>query len=298
MVGKLGAVAVVLFACLAGYGLDSANAEVIPAASGSLTMSSDPGDYVGQGLSYAYSVPATTFSVQNGGNLVRVDTSVPGSPGDFWNLAFQAPAGQQLQAGTTYQADRWPFQPSDVAGLEVFGQGRGCNTLTGNFTILDATYGPFGYLESFDATFSQHCEQAAPALHGEIKLSTPPPPPALALNIAANATGTVTRSGTVTVRGTVTCTQPVTLSLTGSASQTLHGKKTAMAQFSTTSTCTPTMGGTWQATLASSTGNAFSTGGLQLGLQAQATDPFYTNFTGTTITTQTATTSTVNLARS
>jgi hypothetical protein len=298
MVGRLGVVAVVLFVCLAAFGLDSASAEVIPAVSGSLTMSSDPGDYVGQGSSYAYSVPATTFSVQNGGNFVRVDTSVPGSPGDFWNLAFQAPAGQELQAGTTYQADRWPFQPSNVAGLEVFGQGRGCNTLTGSFTILDATYGPFGYLESFDATFSQYCEEAAPALHGEIKLTTPPPPPALALGISANPSGTVTKSATVTLRGTVTCTQPVTVSIAGSASQTLHGKKTATAQFSTTSNCTPTAGGTWQVTLAAPTGNAFITGGLQIGLQARATDPFYTNFTGTTITAQTSSSSTVNLARS
>jgi hypothetical protein len=298
MVGRLGVVAVVLFACLAGYGLDSASAEMIPAVSESLTMTSDPGDYVGQGSSYAYSVPATPFSVQNGGNLVRVDTSVPGSPGDFWNLAFQAPAGQQLQAGTSHQADRWPFQPSDVAGLEVFGQGRGCNTLTGSFTILDATYGPFGYLESFDATFSQHCEEAAPALNGEIKITTPPPPPALALGITANTSGTVSKSGTVTARGTVTCTQPATVSIMGSASQTLHGKKIATAQFSTTSNSTPTAGGTRQATLTSSASNAFAVGGLQLGLQAQATDPFYTNFTGTPITTQTSTSSTVNLVRS
>lgn len=294
---KLGMVTAVLVAGAAAYTASSARAEVIPASTGSLTMTSDPGDFVGQGLSYSYSVPATAFSVQNGGNLVRVDTSGPGGPRDFWNLAFQDPAGQQLQAGTTYQAQRWPFQPANLAGLEVFGQGRGCNTLTGSFTILNIAYGPFGYLESFDATFEQHCEGGAAALRGEVEFATPTPPPALALTVSANATGTVSRAGAVTLRGTVSCTQPVTVAVSGTATQTPHPKKTAMAQFTATSTCTPGAGGTWQATFNSSTGTAFGAGTLGIALQAQATDPFYTAFTGTTITTQTSASSTVTLKK-
>jgi hypothetical protein len=298
MVGRIGLVATVLVACAAGYSAGPANAEVIPALTGFLTMSSDSGDFVGQGLSYSYSVPGTTFSVQNSGNVVRVDTSVVGSPADFWNLAFQAPSGQQLQAGTTYLAERWPFQPANLAGLEVFGQGRGCNTLTGSFTVLDASYGPYGYLESFHAVFVQHCEGATAALHGEIEIGTPPPPPALALGVAANASGTVDRTGAVTLRGTVTCTQPVTVALTGAATQTPHRKKTASAQFTASSNCTPTAGGTWQVTFMSSTGNAFAAGGtVNLALQTQATDPFYSAFTGTTITTQTSASFTVTMVR-
>ena len=297
MIGKLGIVTAVLVACGSAYFASPARAQVIPATTGSLTMTSDPGDFVGQALSYSYSAPATTFSVQNGGNLVRVDTSVPGSPADFWNLAFQAPAGQQLQAGTTYQAQRWPFQPSSLAGLEVFGQGRGCNTLTGSFTILGIAYGPFGYLESFDATFEQHCEGATAALRGEVAFGTPAPPPALALTIAANPTGSVTRAGAVTLHGTVSCTQPVTVAINGTATQTPHPKKTATAQFTTSSACTPAAGGAWQVTLNSATGTAFGTGALTVALQGQATDPFYSAFTGTTITAQTSASSTVTLQR-
>lgn len=298
MVRKLIIATALVFACAVGYSAAPASAEVIPATTGTLTMTSDPGDYVGQGLSYSYSVPATSFSVQNGGNLVRVDTSGPGGPADFWNLAFQAPAGQQLQAGTTYQAQRWPFQPSNLAGLEVFGQGRGCNTLNGSFTVLDATYGPFGYLDSFDATFEQHCEGATAALRGEILIGTPTPPPALALGVSAQTAPTVNRSGTVTVQGTVTCTQAATVSISGTATQTGHGKKTASAAFAASSNCTPNAGvGTWQVTFHSSTSNAFAAGALNLALQAQATDPFYSAFTGTTITAQTSASQTVNLLR-
>jgi hypothetical protein len=297
MVGKLGIVTAVVVACVIGYSAGSASAEVIPATSGFLTMTSDPGDYVGQGTSYSYRVPTTSFSVQNGGNLVRVDTSGPGGPADFWNLAFQAPAGQQLTAGTTYQAQRWPFQPSNLAGLEVFGQGRGCNTLTGSFTVLDATYGPFEYLESFHATFEQHCEGASAALRGEIEVGTPAPPPALVLGVSADPTGTVNRSGTVTLHGTVTCTQAATVAVTGTATQTPHAKKTASAQFTANSSCTPAAGGAWQATVKSSTGNAFTTGAVNLALQAQATDSFYSAFTGTPITAQASASPTVTLVR-
>ena len=295
---RLAVVAVIVLAAALAYGVAPVGAEVVPATTGFLTMTSDPGDYVGQGASYSYSPPSTTFAVQNGGNLVRLDTSVPGSPADFWNLAFQAPSGQPLQPGTTYQAQRWPFQPSGSAGLEVFGQGRGCNTLTGSFTILDAMYGPFGYLESFHATFEQHCEGAAAALRGEVEFVTPSPPPALALTVGANAAVTISRSGAVTLQGTIACTQPVTVALTGTAVESLHPKKaTASAQFAATVNCAPGAAGTWQATLTSSTGAAFTTGSLQLSLQANATDPFYSAFTGTTITAQSSTTSTVNVQR-
>jgi hypothetical protein len=273
-----------------------ASSEIVPAATGSLTMTSDQGDYVGQGASYSYAVPSTTFDVQDNGNVVRVDTSVAGSPGDFWNFAFQAPSGQQLLPGT-YQAQRWPFQPSNLAGLEVFGQGRGCNTLTGTFTVLDATYGPYDYLESFNASFSQHCEGATAALNGEIEVTTPTPPPALALGIAANATGTVSRAGIVLLQGTVTCTQPVTVSIAGTATQTPKPHKTASAQFTASSNCTPRTGGTWQANLRSATGSSFTNGTLNLTVNGQATDPFYSAFTGTTITEQASASPLVTLSR-
>lgn len=296
MVGRLGIVTAVLAACVVGFGAGQARAEVIPATTGFLTLTSDSGDYVGQGLSYEYAVPATAFNVQNSGNLVRIDTSVPGNPVDRWNLAFQAPAGQTLQAGTTYVADRWPFQPAGLGGLMVFGQGRGCNTLNGSFTVLDATYGPFGYLDSFHATFEQHCEGATAALRGEIEFGTPAPPPALALGFGAT-TGTVNHSGTATLQGTVTCTQPVTVAITGVATQTPRSKKTASGQFTASSACTPGLGGTWQVALSSSTANAFAAGAVNLALQAQATDPFYSAFTGTTITAQGSASSVVSLVR-
>jgi hypothetical protein len=79
--------------------------------------------------------------------------------GTFWHLDFAAPQGQALTTGTVYDnATRYPFQSPTEPGLSLFGDGRGCNTVTGSFTVKDATFGPHGWIQSFDATFVQHCE--------------------------------------------------------------------------------------------------------------------------------------------
>jgi hypothetical protein len=53
-----------------------------------------------------------------------------------------------------------PFQGSDQPGLSVSGDGRGCNTLTGRFEVLEAVYRSSGDVVSFAADFEQHCEGA------------------------------------------------------------------------------------------------------------------------------------------
>jgi hypothetical protein len=51
-------------------------------------------------------------------------------------------------------------------GVSLDGNGRGCNTLTGTFTVLDAVFGRNGYVQTFDATFEQHCEGGETAARG------------------------------------------------------------------------------------------------------------------------------------
>src|SRR5262245_27339630 len=141
-------------------------AGLVTAASGSLTLQSDAGDYVGQGQTASFASPSATFLVHGNGNAMRVDVHPADYPNEFWQLELAAPAGQQLTPGTYANAARWPFQDTSQPGLQVFGDGRGCNTLTGSFTVVSAAYGPYGYPINFDATFEQHCEGFAPALRG------------------------------------------------------------------------------------------------------------------------------------
>jgi hypothetical protein len=58
--------------------------------------------------------------------------------------------------------------------MDISGDGRGCNEDNGSFTVLEASYGPDGTVNSFDATFVQHCEGETPALRGEIRYNAHP----------------------------------------------------------------------------------------------------------------------------
>src|SRR3954462_946302 len=74
----------------------------------------------------------------------------------FFSLDFAAPNDQPLTVGTYTGATRFPFQAPTEPGLDVSGDGFGCNTLTGSFTVLEAVYDSNGVV-SFDATFEQFC---------------------------------------------------------------------------------------------------------------------------------------------
>lgn len=151
----------IAFACTA-----SAQAQVT-----SLTMTSDPGDFVGLGQFYFFTPADGTFSAQqNFDQGVSLNFSGTSS-GQFWSLDFAAPNSQPLTVGAYPGATRFPFQAPNQPGLSVFGDGRGCNTLTGSFQVLQVTYGPGSSITAFDATFVQFCEGGTAALRGEIRFN-------------------------------------------------------------------------------------------------------------------------------
>ncbi len=128
-------------------------------------MSGDAGDYISQGRSYTYT---PQMGARMGGGGTETFASMGADYGnDWWGATFQAPQGQILLPGKTYTgATRYPFN-SGNAGLDVSGSGRGCNTLTGQFSVHEATYDN-GILTGFRISFEQHCEGATPALRGEL----------------------------------------------------------------------------------------------------------------------------------
>jgi hypothetical protein len=92
-------------------------------------------------------------------------------------LELAAPPGQPLVPGTYTGAVRAPFRGPGQPGIDISGNGRGCNVIAGTFTVNTAVYGPNNYVQTFDATFQQHCDGAAPALVGEISVANPSPAP-------------------------------------------------------------------------------------------------------------------------
>ncbi|MCW5199987.1 hypothetical protein VU05_04695 [Desulfobulbus sp. F1] len=134
-----------------------------------LYFNSEAGDYIGQGLEQTWTEDNGTFSVsRNYDNGISV--SYQGS--DWWSLDFTAPSNAQLMAGPYENAERFPFQSPTLPGLNVSGSGRGCNTLTGRFNILDVEYDTDGKVLSFAADFEQHCEGMDPALFGSIRYNS------------------------------------------------------------------------------------------------------------------------------
>src|SRR5262249_15729600 len=102
--------------------------------------------------------------------------------GHWWYLDFPAPFDAPLTPGTYLNATRWPFQAAGVPGLNVSGDGRGSNTLTGNFTVTQALYAADGTVLRFAASFEQHSEGMAPALTGTINYNQGGGPSGILLN--------------------------------------------------------------------------------------------------------------------
>ena len=159
----------------------------IPSITG-LDMTSDPGDYVGGGLTYHLTASTGQFSVYAGSFNSGPDTNVagfgylayPGTSSLFWFGDFSTRMlGTPLTPGVTYpNGERYPFESAGRPGLDVFGDGRGCNMLTGSFRVvaleLDEDFSPPVVL-SMAIEFEQHCEGDVPALHGQFYYRYTPP---------------------------------------------------------------------------------------------------------------------------
>jgi hypothetical protein len=256
--------------------LGAAPASADPVASGTLTMESDPGDFIGLGLTYGYSTEASdSFDATASTDGTVVSVNVFAANGDFWSLDFEAPNGQPLTAGTYTGAIRYPFNPLQVPGLSIISNGRGCNELTGQFTVNAASFGPQGYLELFDVTFEQHCEGVEPALRGHLVVSNPPPPPQLTLGVTVAATGVVsTVSGNAILSGTVTCNTAASVNVTGTLTQVVK-KAIVRGPYNTVVGCTPGAPVAWQATAIPEGTTPFQKGDAEARSFVFAQDPNY-----------------------
>ncbi|HEY6958190.1 MAG TPA: hypothetical protein VI814_05160 [Candidatus Limnocylindria bacterium] len=179
-------------------------AEALPAAAtvtlpaGSLTVPStgtfvylysETGDWVGSGREMLFeNGPGITL-----GGAVRLDRSnaFVSSATENWQVNLSAPVGQALAVGSYTGATR--YQTSTTPGLDVYGDGHGCNTTTGQFDINELAFSSLGEITVLDATFEQHCEGLAPALYGRVRIESPAPAPGSTLppgNMTVPTSGT------------------------------------------------------------------------------------------------------------
>ena len=145
-------------------------------------FTSDPGDYIGGGQD-------RTFNIADGYLLVPSRNYAGGVSFDFnnqaagvedeesWTLNFGAPTGTVFGVGNYPQAERFGFQDPGYAGLELYGDGRGSNTLTGNFQVLEAVFDNSGNVLKFAAEFEQLSEGSSGALYGDVRYNSTVPVP-------------------------------------------------------------------------------------------------------------------------
>jgi len=133
-----------------------------------LSMFGQPGDYISPGSlvqTVADGIFTPSRNFDNGVNVTLQSL-------DGWETDFAAPNQAILTAGTYLNAQRFPFQAAGIPGLSVYGAGRGCNTLTGNFTVTQASYDSTGKVRHFGADFEQHCEGGTPGLFGSVRINS------------------------------------------------------------------------------------------------------------------------------
>jgi alpha-tubulin suppressor-like RCC1 family protein len=146
-------------------------AQLVP-KQGSFHVVGQTGSWVAQSQDLTYSSESgAQFTWQNTARTLDVNILTQGAS---WNFGIATPFEDTGVANYT-RATRYPFQASTVPGLDVGGDGRGCNRSRGTFqiyllerNILD------GNIVRMAATFDQSCysygEGYMPPIHGEITL--------------------------------------------------------------------------------------------------------------------------------
>lgn len=163
------------------YKLPAAHAASLVVYNGyntSIFAKSDPGDYIGRGLSHAANENITATPIYSNyakGIRIRWD-----SPTEFNYLSFEFAAPftetggvrtyHRIEPGIYLNATRLAFRDVGEPGLSVVSTGRGCNRLGGQFTVLEANYSEDGNtLLSFAADFVQHCEGHPEKFRGAVR---------------------------------------------------------------------------------------------------------------------------------
>jgi hypothetical protein len=126
----------------------------------SLKMTSDPGDFIGQGQSWSFG-PPDDFSVTADRTAVTFKIGrVEGNwSGGFW-------AREPMRA-TTYSASS-SEGASTPAQMSISGNGHACNYSHSTFTVEDIRFDARDVLQRFRVTFEYHCDHHEPALRGTL----------------------------------------------------------------------------------------------------------------------------------
>ena len=141
-------------------------------------LNSQTGDWIGGGQTRTFDVVAgdTFTATRNYNNGVSIQYH-SAAYSNSWTLDFASGDNSELIPGVYEGAERFAFKSPGKPGLEVGGDGRGCNTISGTFTVIEVSYGAGSSVNSFWAEFEQHCGNNQAALFGSVRFNAGPPLP-------------------------------------------------------------------------------------------------------------------------
>lgn len=136
-----------------------------------VTLSSEPGDYIGQGQELRFSSTSADIFLGYGWPANAINVTVTTSEHNFI-LRFAAADFGLTEVGRYDDARRGGVYGwlSGVPGIDVFGGGRGCNDTYGWFQVDELVRGEGSAITALDLSFEQRCESpASPALTGTVR---------------------------------------------------------------------------------------------------------------------------------
>lgn len=145
-------------------------ADVGIAGNAAFTLDSEPGEWVGAGQQFTWNQFNSKFS---GGGSGAGSVSFNVDAGAHSYVAtIAAPTGQTLAVGEYDDAQRTAFRAAGHPGIDIEGDGRGCNTVYGRFALREIAFDSNGLLVHFAADLEQHCEGGRPALFVSLRLGS------------------------------------------------------------------------------------------------------------------------------
>ncbi len=139
------------------------------------------GDYIGGTRSYFYGqgvgvyrvITVADFNADKLADNINILFNAQTPAGEEnWDFEFKTNrAGRNLVPGYFENAERAGFEGDGKIGLAVSGNGKGCNTLRGSFTVHEAQYNMTGsqpQLLKLTVSFEQYCEGQTQPLFGTL----------------------------------------------------------------------------------------------------------------------------------
>jgi hypothetical protein len=127
---------------------------------------SDGRDYITEGRTLRFGPGNAQLEAY--GDRRQMTFSVVERDGDTWTALFAAPRGQTLAAGRRFTHVTDAAFQGDLAQLDVSGPGRGCQDVTGEFTVRRARFDRRGRMRAMTISFVHHCEGVPTALRGTV----------------------------------------------------------------------------------------------------------------------------------